>query len=89
MTAFGEEIPADCRTAGRDPSPYRTGKPSFLDACSGDHERTSGHDLPTGGQSDEKGNRVGEYCPPYLCSCAVHKIRLGSKDREAKKTPGL
>lgn len=32
MTAFGEDIPADCRTAGRDPSPYSMGKPSFLAA---------------------------------------------------------
>lgn len=30
MTAFGEDTPADCRTRGREPSPYSTGKPDFL-----------------------------------------------------------
>ncbi|KAI3696575.1 hypothetical protein L6452_28959 [Arctium lappa] len=34
ITALGEDIPADCRTAARDPSPYRIGNPSFLDSCS-------------------------------------------------------
>jgi hypothetical protein len=30
MTALGEDIPADCITAGREPSPYSTGNPDFL-----------------------------------------------------------
>ena len=31
-TALGEDIPADSKTAGLDPSPYKTGKPSFVAA---------------------------------------------------------
>jgi len=30
MIAFGNVMPADCRTAGREPSPYSTGNPDFL-----------------------------------------------------------
>jgi len=32
MIALGDETPADCKTDGRDPSPYNIGKPSFLDS---------------------------------------------------------